>query len=229
MEKPTIKSKDTAVIVTMNPESTLSSRDYHHLPIYSAIELDRFKADIVFCFFDDGAEVMNLIKEIRKRDIKKLVLVSQVRADEIGKLMTVLAQDIEGMLLVDDFKSHYKRIINMLQNEQYVFSHVFQRMMAEMIAKWRNVPKKLSHFELDEMAIGGLINNTEKRVLDYLGHGYNTKAIADRMNYAESTIHIAAAAIIKALKAESRTDAVVKAIRLGYLVPYMGEKEMPED
>jgi DNA-binding NarL/FixJ family response regulator len=58
----------------------------------------------------------------------------------------------------------------------------------------------------------------ETEVLQYLAQGLANKVIARRMNIAESTVKFHINAILGKLGAQSRTDAVVRATRMGLVV-----------
>lgn len=67
-------------------------------------------------------------------------------------------------------------------------------------------------------AISEPLTTREAEVLQYLAQGLANKVIARRMNIAESTVKFHINAILSKLGAQSRTDAVVRATRMGLIV-----------
>jgi len=62
------------------------------------------------------------------------------------------------------------------------------------------------------------LTTREREVLQYLAEGLPNKAIAGRMNISEHTVKFHVNAILSKLGAQSRTEAVVRATRLGLLL-----------
>lgn len=60
----------------------------------------------------------------------------------------------------------------------------------------------------------------QREVLELMARGETNKAIAKQLGSAEGTVRIHVTAIIKALQAVNRTEAVTKAIRLGYVAGF---------
>lgn len=61
------------------------------------------------------------------------------------------------------------------------------------------------------------LTKRQRQVLELMAHGEPNKTIARRLGTAEGTVRIHVTAVIKALGAANRTEAVSKAIRLGYV------------
>ncbi|MEX0738391.1 MAG: response regulator transcription factor [Pseudohongiella sp.] len=79
-------------------------------------------------------------------------------------------------------------------------------------------PPTLSN-DSDKVA-GDILTNRQREVLELVARGESNKAIARRLGTAEGTVRIHVTAIIKALDAVNRTEAVIKAIRLGYIADF---------
>ena len=62
------------------------------------------------------------------------------------------------------------------------------------------------------------LTTREMQVLQYLAQGVANKTIAQRLNISESTVKFHVNAIMGKLNAQSRTDAVVRATRLGLIM-----------
>lgn len=204
----------------LNRSVAIGSKDFPmNVPIRMPREMDAIQADVVFCLFKTSVEALKLLDDLKNCQVKKTVLVSQVDGSEMKCLNDILNQNIDGLITMRELEQNYVEIIKMLDQDQDVYSYCFLKNMAEKIIIWKLLPEKLSHFELDEKAVGSKLNRTEKMVLQQIGNGYNTKTIADMKKYSESTIYIAVSSVIQALQAKDRTDAVVKAIQKEYLVP----------
>lgn len=66
----------------------------------------------------------------------------------------------------------------------------------------------------------GPFTKRQREVLELMARGKTNKAIAKRLGSAEGTVRIHVTAIIKALEAGNRTEAVTKAIRRGYVADF---------
>ncbi|HLY26909.1 MAG TPA: response regulator transcription factor [Aggregatilineales bacterium] len=62
------------------------------------------------------------------------------------------------------------------------------------------------------------LTTRESEVLQLLAEGYSNKALAQRLGISESTVKFHVNAIMGKLGAQSRTDAVVRATRLGLII-----------
>jgi two-component system, NarL family, nitrate/nitrite response regulator NarL len=65
---------------------------------------------------------------------------------------------------------------------------------------------------------GEELTSREREVLQYLAEGLPNKAVAGRMNISEHTVKFHVNAILGKLGAQSRTEAVVRASRLGLII-----------
>jgi two-component system, NarL family, nitrate/nitrite response regulator NarL len=68
------------------------------------------------------------------------------------------------------------------------------------------------------MPPGEDLTSREREVLQYLAEGLPNKAIASRLNISEHTVKFHVNAILGKLGAQSRTEAVVRASRLGLII-----------
>jgi DNA-binding NarL/FixJ family response regulator len=71
------------------------------------------------------------------------------------------------------------------------------------------------------------LTEREKEVLNLAGRGYTNKAIAVQLQISDRTVQGHLAHIFNKLQASSRTEAVMRAVSLGWLPPDLGE--MPAD
>lgn len=79
---------------------------------------------------------------------------------------------------------------------------------------------KLSFFNLQEVITGENsfhLTNREREILNLIASGYLNKQIAKLMNITEQTAKNHITNIFKKLEATNRTEAVIKAIRLGII------------
>ena len=85
------------------------------------------------------------------------------------------------------------------------------------------MPPTLVDATADLAVAGPALTPRQKEVLDLLAQGLPNKTIARRLGMAEGTVRVHVTAIIKHLDANNRTEAVSKAIRLGYVSTSNGE------
>ena len=96
---------------------------------------------------------------------------------------------------------------------------LFERYYAEELLELQ----EHSQGEKAEALISSPLTPRETEVLGYIALGYLNKQIADKLGISEQTIKNHISSILRKLDANDRTQAVVMAIRYGWISPQVGE------
>lgn len=211
-----------ALFVTSYEDQLPDSIHRHSLNVKSQGHVWGIVENVIFYHIQDiqeGFEAREFINEYPGR--KFIFVVDQENAKKT--LIDLLVLNIHGMIYTENLDPCFQRIMTYLQDGNFALEPFFQRELAEALIQHQHAQRKIDAFVLNEAKTGDLFNKTEKLVLEELANGLNTKGIVAKHHYAASTIYITAASLIRILEAQDRTDAVVKSIRKGYLIPVKNE------
>lgn len=167
--------------------------------------LDRDKVvDLVLYdwFLPDGGGVRGLTSICQLLPTIPVVVISA--NEDPGTINTALAMGAQGYIP----KSASTEIIGsalqlVLQGEIYVPS-------ATLRHRRGNLPLPMS-------TLGDLLTARQEQVLSLLAEGHANKRIARRLGITEATVRVHVSGILRGLQVDNRTEAVVRARRLGLL------------
>ncbi|AOM81801.1 helix-turn-helix domain-containing protein [Salisediminibacterium beveridgei] len=215
---------NTALFVTSQEGQLPDTIHRHQMTVESRGKVRGIVENVIFFHIQDiqdGLEAKSLLENYPDR---KFIFV--VDKDNACKsLIDLLVLNVHGMIYTENLDRYFTRIMNYLQEGHFPLESFFQRELANSLIEYHHSQQKIEGFVLNEVKAGHLFNKTEKLVLTELANGTTTKGIVEKHHYASSTIYITAASIIRILDAQDRTDAVVKCIRKGYLIPVKNDVE----
>lgn len=211
-------SQNSALFVTSKENQLTENIRRHQMTIESRGSVRGIVENVIFFHIQDiqdGLEAKSLLANYPDR--KFIFVVDKNNACKA--LIDLLVLNVHGMIYTENLDRYFTRIMTYLEEGHFPLESFFQRELADSLIEYHHSQQKIEAFVLNESKAGHLFNKTEKLVLTELANGTTTKGIVQKHHYASSTIYITAASIIRILDAQDRTDAVVKCIREGYLIP----------
>lgn len=174
-----------------------------------------------------GTGAINLTREEIKRLAAKR---ARLRAKTVGWdfTMAIAAYAILTAVIIlrfEGFGTEFVAPIAILGLAMILFIHkrrgeqLFERYYGEELLEL----KGYSQGEKAEALISSPLTPRETEVIDYVALGYLNKQIADKLGISEQTIKNHISSILRKLDANDRTQAVVMAMRYGWISPQVGE------
>jgi DNA-binding CsgD family transcriptional regulator len=173
------------------------------------------------------AGAINLTREEIERLAAKR---ARLRAKTVGWdfTMAIAAYAILTAVIIlrfEGFGTEFVAPIAILGLAMILFIHkrrgeqLFERYYAEELLELQ----EHSQGEKAEVLIPSPLTPRETEVIDYVALGCLNKQIADKLGISEQTIKNHISSILRKLDANDRTQAVVMAIRYGWISPQVGE------
>lgn len=177
------------------------------------------------------AEAINLTREEIERLAAKR---ARLRAKTAGWdfTMAIAAYAILTAVIIlrlEGFGTEIVAPIAVLGLAMILFIHkrrggqLFERYYAEELLELQ----EHSHGEKSEALIPSPLTPRETEIIDYVALGYLNKQIAGKLGISEQTIKNHMSSILRKLDANDRTQAVVMAMRYGWISPQVGESFEP--
>lgn len=184
---------------------------------------------------DDGEAAVNLIKELEpdvvvldiqmpvmsgievtrwvrteQRDVGVLILTAY---DDDPYVMAVLQAGANGYVLKT---ASPREIIQAVKDVHAGNSALDASIVQKMMAQITSVPK---HQPIEELT------DRETEVLSLVAQGFTNKAIGIQLGISDRTVQGHLAHVFNKLQASSRTEAVMRAVSLGWLSPDLGQMD----
>ena len=193
------QAEDMCVIAEADDGDAAKSLIAEHLPDVAVLDIQMPKAT--------GIEVTRWIRKEYK-DIGILILTAY---DEAPYIMAVLQAGANGYVLKTASPQEIIQAVrNVHAGNSAIDSNIMQKMMTQITTNQETQPiEKLTEREMD--------------VLQLVGKGFTNKAIGVQLGISDRTVQGHLAHIFNKLQAASRTEAVMRAVSLGWLSPDLDE------
>ena len=189
------QAEDMCVIAEADDGDDAQSLIAEHLPDVAVLDIQMPKAT--------GIEVTRWIRKEHK-NIGVLILTAY---DEAPYIMAVLQAGANGYVLKTCSPQEIIQAVrNVHAGNSAIDATIMQKMMAQITVNQEMQPiEKLTEREMD--------------VLQLVGKGFTNKAIGVQLSISDRTVQGHLAHIFNKLQAASRTEAVMRAVSLGWLSP----------
>jgi DNA-binding NarL/FixJ family response regulator len=189
------QAEDMCVIAEADDGDDAQSLIAEHLPDVAVLDIQMPKAT--------GIEVTRWIRKEHK-NIGVLILTAY---DEAPYIMAVLQAGANGYVLKTASPQEIIQAVrNVHAGNSAIDATIMQKMMAQITVNQEMQPiEKLTEREMD--------------VLQLVGKGFTNKAIGVQLSISDRTVQGHLAHIFNKLQAASRTEAVMRAVSLGWLSP----------
>ncbi|RKL67110.1 hypothetical protein CR203_11380 [Salipaludibacillus neizhouensis] len=178
------------------------------------------KEDWIFFSFDnDDKYSLNLllekIHELKRKEDCHILLISKNPLHK--QLLTTLSFPVSGLVSLPYLKDNYSKVLQTLLNTGIFLEADFHKDIVNEIdhIKYKSMPIKQLVLIKDKVDLQ--LSKNEQIVLQLILDGKNNKNIAEKLYFAESTISTIVCRLIKKTCARDRTDALVKAIKCGWV------------
>ena len=189
------QAEDMCVIAEADDGDDAQSLIAEHLPDVAVLDIQMPKAT--------GIEVTRWIRKEHK-NIGVLILTAY---DEAPYIMAVLQAGANGYVLKTASPQEIIQAVRDVHaGNSAIDATIMQKMMAQITVNQEMQPiEKLTEREMD--------------VLQLVGKGFTNKAIGVQLSISDRTVQGHLAHIFNKLQAASRTEAVMRAVSLGWLSP----------
>ena len=192
------QAEDMSVIAEADDGDTAKSLIAEHLPDVAVLDIQMPKAT--------GIEVTRWIRK-EHSEVGVLILTAY---DEAPYIMAVLQAGANGYVLKTASPQEIIQAVrNVHAGNSAIDATIMQKMMTQIATNQETQPiEKLTEREMD--------------VLQLVGKGFTNKAIGVQLGISDRTVQGHLAHIFNKLQAASRTEAVMRAVSLGWLSPDLG-------
>jgi len=168
-----------------------------------ALKILRDKQDVDMIFVDLDMPDMKWENTIRQlKDIAPNIDIVVVSASEdMRQIMGVLDMDIKGYI------------------PKRTEANVVQEALKKILSGEKYIPQALENMQTDGFfkMTGKTLTNRQSQVLDLIAEGKSNKQIAYEMGVSEATVKLHINALLRSLKVNNRTQAVVTAQKMGLI------------
>ena len=195
------QAKDIQVVAEADDGATAKTLIASHLPDVAVLDIQMPNAT--------GIEVTRWVRA-NHREVGILILTAY---DDEPYVMAVLQAGANGYVLKT---AAPREIINAVRNvhagNSALDAHILNKMMAQISTDIETLPAEQ-------------LTRREMEVLALVGKGYTNKAIGVQLGISDRTVQGHLAHIFNKLQAASRTEAVMRAVSLGWLPSDLGQMD----
>jgi two-component system, NarL family, response regulator LiaR len=195
------QAKDIQVVAEADDGATAKTLIASHLPDVAVLDIQMPNAT--------GIEVTRWVRA-NHREVGVLILTAY---DDEPYVMAVLQAGANGYVLKT---AAPREIIGAVRNvhagNSALDAHILNKMMAQISTVKETLPAEQ-------------LTRREMEVLTLVGKGYTNKAIGVQLGISDRTVQGHLAHIFNKLQAASRTEAVMRAVSLGWLPPDLGQMD----
>ncbi|MBU9713644.1 LuxR C-terminal-related transcriptional regulator [Evansella tamaricis] len=175
--------------------------------------------DIIFYFLENPevnlSKLENVLMEIKKHNRCTFIIVTK---EPLNKhVLPYLTLPVNGVVSLFYLVNEFEMILNTVLEKNIIIEPNFHKEILQGIEMKKNRDLPIKKLELNKEKVEGLLSQKEQDVLQLLLDGKNNREIAGKLFFAQSTINSIISGLIKKIKANDRTDAVVKTIRYGWV------------
>ena len=183
---------------------------------YEALrELDTMPPDVIIADIDDTADNPYNVIQIIKRHLPNIGIIVISRSDDDDRVFLALKSQAAAYATRDITKEELVNAVRRVAKGEYPINETFlsrPRVAGKVVQQFQ----KLSNGN-DDVELLTPLTPREKEVLTYIARGYPNKQIADELDISEQTIKNHVTSSLRKLNANSRTHAVVQAIKQGLI------------
>lgn len=144
-----------------------------------------------------------------------VLLVSKEAIDK--EVFHFLSLPINGIVSLSYLQNNYQIIMNALVDKRAFLEPEIHRDLSLEIENKKMRFKPIKKLMLNKEKVAGILTEREHAILELILDGNNNSQIAEKLYFAHSTVTTVISSILKKIGANDRTDAMVKAIRNGWV------------
>ncbi|MBU9711760.1 response regulator transcription factor [Evansella tamaricis] len=148
---------------------------------------------------------------------KKLPIILVHRNCSEKDLFHYLAFPISGIVTLSYLESHFTQVIQILKQKGVFLEPTFHRELVHEIERKKMKDKPIKKLVLNRNLVASVLSQNEQDVLQFILDGHNNRRIAELLYLAPSTVSTIISHLLKKMQANDRTDAMVTAIRKGWV------------
>ncbi|ADU31861.1 response regulator transcription factor [Evansella cellulosilytica] len=176
--------------------------------------------DLIICYIDgDYNENKKVIHEVMAKSNNLEVPILLVTGHSVQRVLQYLSFPISGIVTLHYFIRYCPIVVKDLLKEGVFLEPSFQRELAKQIDESQSSNKPIKKLLLCHDRIHIKLSENEKDALQLILDGYNNRTISQKMYLAPTTINTIISNLLKKIGANDRTDAMIKAIRSGWVDP----------
>ncbi|MDG5787262.1 LuxR C-terminal-related transcriptional regulator [Evansella sp. AB-P1] len=159
---------------------------------------------------------MQLNSVVDKHTKILLVTIDPLRKD----MLQFLNYPINGIVSLSYFQKNVTIVLNSLITKGIFLEPKLHLELIHEIERKNNKDKPLKKLILNKRKVESILSEKEQAILQLILDGNNNAKIAEKLYFAQSTVSTTIGNILKKIQAKDRTDAMVKAIRNGWVDGY---------
>ncbi|MFA9556999.1 response regulator transcription factor [Evansella sp. AB-rgal1] len=145
----------------------------------------------------------------------RILLVSVNKLDR--NLFRFLSLQICGVVTLETLQNNTITVISSLLTKGVFLEPKFHYDLVMEIDRLNKRDKPLKKLVLNKEKVNEQLTKKEQDILQLLLDGHSNSKIAELLFFAQSTVSTTISVILKKIDASDRTDAIVKAIRIGWV------------
>ena len=177
--------------------------------------LDTMLPDVIIADIDDTSnDYFNKIQEIKKH-LTNVGFIIISSSDDDEQIFQALKSQAAAYLTKGVTTEELVDTIRRVAHGEYPINEIFvhrPKVASQVVDQFQELTQ---HSEAGDYM--SPLTAREKEVLDYIAQGYLNKQIATELGISEQTIKNHVTSVLRKLNANSRTDAVVQAIKQGLI------------
>ncbi len=178
-------------------------------------ELDTVMPDVIIVDIDDYAdEPFKIVKKVKQR-LPNIGIVVVSNYDDDDQIFQALKSQAAAYLTRRATNKELVDTVRRVAQGEYPINETIvnrPKVASKVVKQFQGLA-----LHNDQVYFMSPLSSRELEVLDYVARGYLNKQIADKLGISEQTIKNHVTAALRKLNANSRTEAVVQAIKQGLL------------
>ena len=178
-------------------------------------ELDTEPPDVIIADIDDRADDPFYVVLAIKRHLPNIGIIVISRSDDDDRIFLALKSQASAYATRDITKEELIKVVRRVARGEYPINETFlnrPNVAGKVVQQFQRLATNNNDIELLTP-----LTPREKEVLTYIAQGYPNKQIADELKISEQTIKNHVTSSLRKLNANSRTHAVVQAIKQGLI------------
>ncbi|UTR11778.1 LuxR C-terminal-related transcriptional regulator [Evansella sp. LMS18] len=172
-------------------------------------------------YFIDGYDkkVINSLEKLynRRGDDPGLNILLVHKSCTDKELFPYLHYPVNGIVSLRYLKNHCKTMMDLVKEKGVFIEPCLHRDLVNEIERKKLRDQPIDQLVLNKDLVDGILTNNEQDVLQLILDGHNNQKIAEKLYLAPSTISTIISHLLKKVKANDRTHAMVTAIKNGWV------------
>lgn len=159
-------------------------------------------------------ELENTLKSSKYNESYFLLVNKDKLSDDI---LPYLSLPVSGITSLSFIKRNPHIVLESIIDKGLFIEPDFHRVVVSEMERINNKKNNIERLVLNNKKVARLLSDKEQNILQLILDGLNNKKIAEELHFAPATISTSISRILIKIEAKDRTEAMVKAIRNGWV------------